>query len=59
MGSPPPPIVANLYIDDFDGQSLHNFSCKPGLWIKYVDGIFSVLPFVGLLNPLYFTQPCV
>ena len=45
MGSPVSPIVANLYMEAFEQQALHNYTGTPlRLRLRYVDDIFVVLP---------------
>jgi len=38
MGSPLSPIVANLFMDNFEKRSLDSFPLKPSRWKRYVDG---------------------
>ena len=44
MGSPLSPIVANLFMEDFERRALLTSPCMPRLWIRYVDDVFAVWP---------------
>jgi hypothetical protein len=37
MGSPLSPIVANLYMEKFEKNSLETYPLKPSRWKRYVD----------------------
>ena len=37
MGSPIIPIVANLFIEDFEVKAINNAQCPPKMWKRYVD----------------------
>ena len=37
MGSPLPPIVANLFMEDFEAKALASARLLPKLWKRYVD----------------------
>ena len=37
MVSPVSPIVANLYMEHFEGEALRSDSHPPGYWYKFVD----------------------
>ncbi|KAL9953291.1 hypothetical protein ACROYT_G040687 [Oculina patagonica] len=43
MGSPVSAVVANLYMDCFEEQAITSSSCKPKIWKRYVDDIFTIL----------------
>ena len=40
MGSPLFPVVANIYMQDFESQVLVTAPLKPSLWVCYIDDIF-------------------
>ena len=40
MGSPLSPVVANIYMQDFESWVLETASLKPSLWLRYVDDTF-------------------
>ena len=44
MGSPLSPIIANLYMENFEQRALEIYSLKPKVWIRYVDDTFVVWP---------------
>ena len=37
MGSLVSPIVANLYMEYFEGKALQSASCPPRYWFRFVD----------------------
>ena len=37
MGSPLSPIVANLFMEAFEGKVLESAVLRPRMWVKYVD----------------------
>ena len=37
MGSPPSPIVAKLYIEEFEIKAINTVECPPRVWKRYVD----------------------
>ena len=44
MGSPVSPIIANLYMENFESQALENYTGdKPSIWYRYVDDTFVIL----------------
>ncbi len=43
MGSPVSPIVANLYMENFEVKALSTATITPDAWLRYVDDTFTVL----------------
>ena len=44
MGSPLSPIVANLFMEDFEEKTINSFPHKPRWWLRFVDDVFSNWP---------------
>lgn len=41
MGSPLSPLIANLYIEQFEQMALSSFPFTPKEWKRFVDDIFA------------------
>ena len=56
MGSPVSPIVANLFMEDYEGKALEAYQDTPKYWGRYVDDALAVIktahiePFTQHLN---------
>ena len=44
MGSPLSPIVANIFLEDFEARALETSPWKPKMWCRYVDDVFVIWP---------------
>ncbi len=41
MGSPLSPVMANLFMEEFEKNALATATLKPGFWFRYVDDTLS------------------
>ena len=41
MGSPLSPVMANLFMEEFEKKALATSTLKPGFWFRYVDDTLS------------------
>ena len=43
MGSPVSPIIAALFMEDFDMKAFNKYSKTPRLWERFVDDILAIV----------------
>ena len=61
MGSPLSPVMANLFMEEFEKNALATATLKPGFWLRYVDdtlsswchGLDNLQRFLDHINSLY------
>lgn len=44
MGSPLSPVLANIFMEDFETSAINSTINKPSTWLRYVDDIFVIWP---------------
>ena len=44
MGSPLSPVIANIFMEDFEQEALNFVADQPSLWVCYVDDTFVTWP---------------
>ena len=49
MGSPVSPIVANLYMEQFEREELSKFLRPPEIWLRYVDDTTTSLSYTNII----------
>ena len=42
MGSPISPLIANIFMEEFEVQALQSFPNPPSLWLRFVDDTFVI-----------------
>ena len=42
MGSPISPLIANIFMEEFEVKALNSFPYPPSLWLRFVDGTFVI-----------------
>ncbi|XP_045534547.1 uncharacterized protein LOC123721120 [Papilio machaon] len=43
MGSPIAPVVANIFMENFEKEALNSAPVKPRYWLRYVDDVFAIV----------------
>ena len=56
MGSPLSPIVANLFMEEFEKRALESAPLRPRMWVRYVDDTFVLWPQDDEQEPNVFLQ---
>lgn len=49
IGSPVSPIVANLYMEQFEREELSKFLRPPEIWLRYVDDTTTSLSYANII----------
>ena len=44
MGSPLSPVLANIFMEDFETKAIETYPFKPTCWMRYVDDTFIIWP---------------
>ena len=62
MGSPLSPIVANIFMDAFEGTAIESAQLKPKVWFRYMDDTFITnalqsFTIISPVNTLTFSLP--
>lgn len=52
MGSSPDPVLANSFVDFYENLFFEN--CKPYMYLRYADDIFSILIPTFITNSIFF-----
>jgi len=55
MGSPLSPVIANLYMEEFENKAIQQATYKPTFWYRYVADTFVIWPH-SLDKPQEFLQ---
>ncbi len=57
MGSPLSPVMANLFMEEFEKNALATATLKPGFWFRYVDDTLSTVREDGSLGRKVYRKP--
>ena len=52
MGSPISPLIANIFMEEFEVQALSSFPHPPSLWLRFVDDTFVINKAEHLSGPI-------